>query len=71
MVGESSDSPRPQAKALGSDCGALWAHVTGPIPDGLSGKESACSAGDRRHRLDPCIRKIPSRRAWQPTQVFA
>jgi len=28
-------------------------------------KESACSVGD-----DPWVRKIPWRRAWQPTPVF-
>ena len=37
----------------------------------LSGKESACQC--RRHRrckFDPCVRKIPWRRDWQPTPVF-
>jgi len=24
----------------------------------------------KRHRLDPSVRKIPWRRAWQPTPVF-
>ena len=23
-----------------------------------------------RHRFDPCVRKIPWRRKWQPTPVF-
>ena len=33
----------------------------------LSGKESACQC--RRHRLNPCVGKIPQRRKWQPTPV--
>ena len=37
-------------------------------PGGASGKESACQC--RRYRFDPWVRKIPWRRAWQPTQVF-
>ena len=38
---------------------------------GGSGKEPACQC--RRHnrcRLDPSVRKIPWRRAWQTTPVF-
>ena len=27
-------------------------------------------AEDMRHEFGPCIRKIPWRRAWQPTPVF-
>ena len=34
----------------------------------LSGKESTCQC--RRPRFDPWVRKIPWRRAWQPTPVF-
>ena len=33
-----------------------------------AGKESSCNAGDMG--LVPWIRKIPWRRAWQPTPVF-
>ena len=34
-------------------------------------KNLSANAGDRkRHRIDPRIRKIPRRRAWQPTPVF-
>ena len=38
------------------------------FPDGTSGKESACQSR-RRKRLafSPWVRKIPWRRAWQPT----
>ena len=37
------------------------------FPWWLSGKESACQAGDS---FNPCIRKISWRRKWQPIQVF-
>ena len=41
------------------------------LPRWLSSKESACNAGDiMRYRFDPCVRKVPWRRAWQPTPVF-
>ena len=38
---------------------------------GTSGKEPICQC--RRHKgcgFDPCVGKIPWRRAWQPTPVF-
>ena len=41
------------------------------FPDGTSGKEHTCQC--RRHkrcRFDPCVGKIPWRRAWQLTPVF-
>ena len=41
------------------------------FPVGSGGKESACQY--RRHKrcgFDPWVRKIPWRRAWQPTAVF-
>ena len=41
------------------------------VPGGTSGKEPACQY--RRHekpRFNPCVRKNPWRRAWQPTPVF-
>ena len=38
---------------------------------GTSGKEPACQCRRlKRCRLDPWVRKIPWRRAWQPTPVF-
>ena len=38
---------------------------------GASGKESACRCREQRRRgFDPWVRKIPWRRAWQPTPVF-
>ena len=44
----------------------------GSFPGGSSGKESTCQY--RRHnrlRLDPRVRKIPWRRAWQPIPVLS
>ena len=41
------------------------------FPGGTSGKEPTCRC--RRHKrcgLNPRVRKIPWRRAWQPTTVF-
>ena len=38
---------------------------------GASGKELTCQCRrHKRHRFDPCVRKIPWRRAWQPSPVF-
>ena len=33
-------------------------------------KNPPATAGDRRPGFDPWVRKIPWRRAWQPTPVF-
>ena len=33
-------------------------------------KNLPANAGDKRHKFDPWDRKIPWRRAWQPTPVF-
>ena len=41
------------------------------FPSGVSGKEPTCQCGRcKRHGFDPWVRKIPWRRAWQPTPVF-
>ena len=44
------------------------------FPGGSVSLESACNAGDclqySRSGFDPWVRKIPWRRAWQPTLVF-
>ena len=41
------------------------------ICSGASGKEPTCQCRRlRRPGFDPCVRKIPWRRAWQPTPVF-
>ena len=41
---------------------------TNGLPGGLSSQESTCQC--RKGRFDPWVRKIPWRRAWQPTPVF-
>ena len=41
------------------------------FPGGTSGKAPACQC--RRHKtcgFDPWVRKIPWKKAWQPTPVF-
>ena len=41
------------------------------FPGGASDKEPACQCRrPERCRFDPWVRKIPWRRAWQPTPVF-
>ena len=41
------------------------------FPGSSSGKEPACQCRRRKKcRFDPWVRKIPWRRAWQPTPVF-
>ena len=53
-------------------CSLQHVGMKGGFPGSSAGKESSCNAGD----LDlipgfaPCIRKVPWRRAWQPTPVF-
>ena len=47
-----------------------WTVAQG-FPGGLTGKESTFNAGDTgRHEFNPQVRKIPWRRAWQPTAIF-
>ena len=33
-------------------------------------KNPPASAGDKKHRFDPWVGKIPWKRAWQPTTIF-
>ena len=41
------------------------------LPGWLSGKESICQRRrERRHGLNPWVRKTPWRRKWQPTPVL-
>ena len=48
-----------------------WPIVPPSFPDGASGKEPACQCRRcKRCSLDPCVRKIPWRRTWQPTPIF-
>ena len=36
-----------------------------------TGKEPTCQCRrHKRHRFDPCVRKMPWRRAWQPSPGF-
>ena len=45
--------------------------LTAGFAGGTCGKESLCQRRrHERHRFDPWLRKIPWRRAWQPTPVF-
>ena len=40
------------------------------LPSGAGGKETACQhTNHKRCELDPCLGKIPCRRAWQPAGV--
>ena len=41
------------------------------FPAGASGKEPTCQSRRRmRHQFDPWVRKIPWRKAWQPTPIL-
>ena len=41
------------------------------FPGGVSGKELTCQCRKhKKHGFSPWVRKIPCRRAWQPTLVF-
>ena len=41
------------------------------FPGDASDKETACQCKRRkRHKFNPWVRKVPWRRAWQPTPVF-
>ena len=40
------------------------------FPCGASVKNPTANAGDMRCELDPWVRKIPWRRAWQPTPLL-
>ena len=41
------------------------------FPGVANGREPTCQCRrHKRHRFDPWVRKVPWRRAWQPTPVF-
>ena len=44
--------------------------ANGGFPGGASGKEPANAGDIKRHGSDLRVRRIPWRRAWQPTPVF-
>ena len=49
----------------------LLIHELWGFPGGASGKEPTCQCRrHKRHGFDSWVRKIPWRRAWQPTPVF-
>ena len=45
--------------------GLIWASQVMPVV-----KNVPANTGDVRHRVDSLVRKMPWRRAWQPTPVF-
>ena len=52
-------------------CIYIYTHIYIGFPGGTSGKELACQY--RRHKrcgFSLWVRKIPWKRAWQPTPVF-
>ena len=48
----------------------LWYTYIRSSQGALVVKHLPANAGDVRRRFDPWVRKIPWRRAWQPTPVF-
>ena len=61
----------PIANTLGSWCLEWSDSWASGFPGGASGKETSCQCCRcKRHESNPWIRKIPWRRAWQPTPVF-
>ena len=49
----------------------LGLYISEGFPGSASGKEPACQCKRcKRRGFDPWVRKIPWRRAWQPTPVF-
>ena len=55
--------------SLGSTC--LWASDPWGFPGDAGGKEPTCQCRRcKRRRFNPCVGKIPWRRAWQSTPVF-
>ena len=59
----------PDIQILPLDYKIAWIRVG--FQSGISGKEPTCqSRRHKRHRFDSWVRKIPSRRAWQPSPVL-
>ena len=51
--------------------GQKYRQCSTALMGGTSGKEPACQCRrHKRHRFDPCVRKIPWKRARQPIPVF-
>ena len=58
-------------------CYFLWLsniplrNIPWDFPGGAIGQQPACQCTRlKTHMFDPCVGKIPWRRAWQPTPVF-
>ena len=50
--------------------GIIYKYISG-FPDGAGDKEPTCHwRRCKRHGFDPRVRKIPWKRAWQPSPVF-
>ena len=47
-----------------------WTELNRMSTGGLVGKESACNVGDPGWETQPCVGKVPWRKAWQTTPVF-
>ena len=63
------DCPVPSILSSIKSCLLGKVHCT--FPGGGSGKETVGQCRrQKKSRLNPWVRKIPSRRAWQPTPVF-
>ena len=78
-TGEGKDSKRQ--RQVHSDLLSIRLKIPGRLisalykeegfPGGAGGKEPACQCRrHKRHGFNLCVRKIPWRRAWQPTPVF-
>ena len=73
-AGEGGPERRPRGRRVQLMLRKLWAIFLGlkneikSFPGGANGKKPAFPG--KRHRFDPWIRKIPCRKAWQPTPVF-
>ena len=62
-------SPTPSSQPIQLRFLLIWHFLS--VPGDVSGKEPACQCRrHKRHGFDPWIRKIPWRRAWQPTPAF-
>ena len=62
-------SPTPSSHPIQLRFLLIWHFLS--FPGDISGKEPACQYRRlERHGFDPWIRKIPWRRAWQPTVAF-
>ena len=59
------------AQSLALDFIIMMLSLSLGFPGGTSGKELACQCRrPKRLGFNPWVRKIPQRRAWQPTAVF-